>query len=147
MGGLLQRAGMEVAIHVDAAERAFYGIDLAVLIPIQLLEVIMGEIQGLRMKDSRGICRRTWIVALRILEHAVVHQIGPRLDHGLRDGFLQGLHRAMAFPSGRSRVRGCRGPEHGDRFRMGGRRPNGDRALRDKVRCLLWRLTRGQALA
>src|SRR5690349_14060590 len=99
--GLLQRAGMEVAIHIDPAECAFYGIDLAVLIPIQLLEMIMGEIQGLRMEDTRRLCGRTWIIALRILEHAVVNQIGPRLDNGLRDGFLRDLHRSMAFPPGR----------------------------------------------
>ena len=111
--GLLQRAGMEVAIHVDAAERALYGIDLAVLIPIQLLEMIMGEIQGLRMEDTRRLCGRTRIIALRILEHAVVNQIGPRLDNGLRNEFLRDLHRSVALPLGRRCIGGCRRSERG----------------------------------
>ena len=34
---LLQRAGVEIAIHIDAAERPFNGVDPAVLIAVQLL--------------------------------------------------------------------------------------------------------------
>jgi|SoiMethySBSTD1v2_1073268.scaffolds.fasta_scaffold5231741_2 hypothetical protein len=42
---LLQGAGMEISVHVDAAECPFYGIYFAVLIAIELLEVIVGEIK------------------------------------------------------------------------------------------------------
>jgi len=36
---------MEISVHVDAAECPFYGIYFAVLIAIELLEVIVGEIK------------------------------------------------------------------------------------------------------
>jgi len=50
---LLQGSGMEIAIHVDAAQCPFHGIDFAVLIAVQLLKMIMRQIQRLGMGDAR----------------------------------------------------------------------------------------------
>lgn len=85
---LLQGAGVEISIHVDAAECPFYGIYFAVLIAIEFLEVIVGEIKCLRMRHAGGIGRRTWIIPLGIFKDPIMHQVGPRLDNGFRHTFL-----------------------------------------------------------
>lgn len=85
---LLQGAGVEISIHVDAAECPFYRIYFAVLIAIELLEVIVGQIKCLRMRDAGGIRRRTWIIPLGIFKDPIMHQVGPRLDNGFRHTFL-----------------------------------------------------------
>ena len=85
---LLQGAGVEISIHVDAAECPFFGIYFAVLIAIELLEVIVGEIKCLRMRHAGGIRRRTRIVPLGIFKDPIMHQVGPRLDNGFGYGFL-----------------------------------------------------------
>lgn len=61
---LLQCARMEVAIHVDAAERAFNRIDHAVLIAIQFLEVIVREVRILGVWDACLSGIRAWIITL-----------------------------------------------------------------------------------
>ena len=85
---LLQGAGVEVSIHVDATECPFHGIYFAVLIAIELLEVIVGQIKCLRMRHAGGIRRRTWIIPLGIFKDPIMHQVGPRLDDGFRHTFL-----------------------------------------------------------
>ena len=84
---LLQRAAMKVAIHVDAAERPFNRVNHAVLIAIQLLEMIMSEFRRLRATYGGGVGVRARVIALRIFEHAVVDQIRP----WLHDGFGRNL--------------------------------------------------------
>ena len=85
---LLQGAGVEISVHVDAAECPFYGIYFAVLIAIELLEVIVGQIKCLRMRHAGGIRGRTWIIPLGIFKDPIMHQVGPRLDNGFRHTFL-----------------------------------------------------------
>ena len=85
---LLQGSGVEISVHVDAAECPFYGIDLAVLIAIELLEVVMSQIKRLRMRHAGGIRGRSGIIPLGIFQNPVVHQVGPRLDNGFWYGFL-----------------------------------------------------------
>ena len=51
-GRLLQRAGVEIPIHIDAAERPFNGVDPAVLIAIQLLKMVVGQIECLRTRHA-----------------------------------------------------------------------------------------------
>ena len=81
---LLQGTGVEISIHVDAAQRPFYRIDSAVLIAVKLLEVVMRQIKCLRMRHAGGIGGRTGIIPLRVLENAIMHQVRPRLDEGFR---------------------------------------------------------------
>jgi len=64
VGSSPQRAGMEVAIHIEAAEGAFNGIDHAILITIQLLEMIVREVGILRVSDARLPGIWAWIIAL-----------------------------------------------------------------------------------
>src|SRR5512138_885785 len=91
---LLQRAGVEIAIDIDAAERAFDGIDFAVLIAIQLLEMIVSEILSLRAGYSGRGGPRKGVIALRIFEHP----IGDKIRSGLHDGL--GHNFLMCFPQG-----------------------------------------------
>lgn len=79
---------MKIAVHIDTAERPFHGIDLAVLIAIQFLEMIMRQIQYLRMGDAGRGCGWTWIVALRIFENSKVHEVCSRLHDGFGDCFF-----------------------------------------------------------
>lgn len=78
---------MKVSIHVNAAECPFDGIDPAVLIAIKLLKMVVGQINGLRIGHAGMMRIGARIIALRIFEHAVVHQIRP----GLHDGFWYNL--------------------------------------------------------
>ena len=45
-GRLPKRAGVEITIHIDAAERSFNRVNHAVLIAIQLLKMVMGQIEA-----------------------------------------------------------------------------------------------------
>lgn len=74
---LLQRAAMKVAIHVDAAQRPFNRVNHAILIAIQLLEMIMSEFRRLRATYGGGVGVWARVIALRIFQHAVVDEIRP----------------------------------------------------------------------
>ena len=93
---LLPGSCLEIAIHVDATERFFDGIDHAVLITIQLLKMLMSQIGCLRTWHA-GISTGTWIVALGIFEHSVVNQVRPRLDDRFGDDFLVCRHQSVGF--------------------------------------------------
>jgi hypothetical protein len=79
---------MEIAIHVNAAKCPFHGINFAVLIAIQLLEMFMRHIVSLRTRDAGRYGAGAGIVALRILEHPVRDQIFSRLYDRLGSGLL-----------------------------------------------------------
>jgi len=59
----MQRAGMEIAVDVDAAKCPFDRIDLPILVAIQLLKMIVGQIEPLGTRDA-GRRTGTRIVAL-----------------------------------------------------------------------------------
>ena len=96
----MQRAGMEIAIHVDAAQGAFDRIDLPILVAIQLLKMIVGQVEPLRTGDA---ARRTGtrIIALGIFEHPIGNQIGP----GPYYRFDGRLPRSLQGPTARSPLR------------------------------------------
>ena len=104
---LLQRAGVEISIHIDAAERPFNGVDPAVLIAVQLLKMVMGQIECLWTRDAGRRGSRARIVALGIFEHAIGNQIRPRLYYDFGSGSLGRLHRPAALSAcGRRLSRG-----------------------------------------
>ena len=94
---LVQGAGMKIAIHVDAAKRPFNRVNQAVLIAIQLLEMVMSEFRGLRAAYGSGVVVRAWIITLRIFKHAKVDQVRPRPHNGFGHGFSMGLDRAVTL--------------------------------------------------
>jgi hypothetical protein len=49
---LLSGSGLEITVHIDPAKRPLHRVDLAVLIAVQFLEMIMGQIHRLRMRHA-----------------------------------------------------------------------------------------------
>ena len=88
---------MKVAIHVDAAQRPFNRVNHAILIAIQLLEMIMSEFRRLRATYGGGVGVRARVIPLRIFEHAVVDQIRPWLHDGFGRNLFVGFDHAMGF--------------------------------------------------
>lgn len=88
VGYLLQRAGVEIAIDIDAAERTLDGVDFAVLIAIQLLEMILDNIMSLWTGYAGGGGARERIIALGIFEHSVGNEVRPWLHDGLGPNLL-----------------------------------------------------------
>lgn len=70
---LPKRAGIEIAIHIDAAECPFNRVNHAVLIAVQLLKMVMSQIECLRTLHAGRIAAGTGIVALGILENSIVN--------------------------------------------------------------------------
>lgn len=62
--GLMPRAGVEIAIDIDTAHRAFNRIDLSVLITVQLLKMIMSQIESLGIGDAGRHGTRAGIIPL-----------------------------------------------------------------------------------
>ena len=55
---------MEIAIDIDAAERALNRIDFPVLVAVQLLKMIMSQIESLGIGDAARYRTGTGIIAL-----------------------------------------------------------------------------------
>lgn len=89
---LVQRAGMKITVHVDTAEGPFNRVDHAVLVAIQLLEMVMSEFRRLRAAYGGGVVVRARIITLRIFEHAKVDQVRPGLNDGFGRDFFSNLH-------------------------------------------------------
>ena len=89
---LVQGTGMKIAIHVDAAKRPFNRVNQAVLIAIQLLEMVMSEFRRLRAAYGGGVVVRARIITLRVFEHAKVDQVRPRPHNGFGRDFFSNLH-------------------------------------------------------
>ena len=85
---LPKRAGVEITIHINAAERSFNGVNDAVLIAIQLLKMVMGQIECLRTRYAGGVGTRAGIIALGIFENPIVDQIRSWLYNGFGKAFL-----------------------------------------------------------
>ena len=98
---LLERAGMKISVHVYAAERPFDRIDLAVLVAIELLKMIIGEVRRLWIRHTSGLIVGARIVSLCIDENAIGHEIRSRLhDNSFTRRFLGGLDDPVWLPSG-----------------------------------------------
>jgi len=78
---------MEIAIHIEPAERPFNWVDRPILVAIELLEMVVSEVRGLRIPHAGRAVVESRIVTLSVLDHAVVHEICPRLH----DGFWRDL--------------------------------------------------------
>ena len=60
----VQGSVVKIAVHIDAAERPFNRVNHAVLIAIQLLEMIMSEFRRLRATYGAGVGVRARVIAL-----------------------------------------------------------------------------------
>ena len=98
---LFERPGIEISVHVNAAERPFNRVNFAVLVAIQLLKVIMRELRRLGIGHTGSLSMRARIISLRIFENTIMDEIHSWLHHdGFTRHFLESLDDAMRFPSG-----------------------------------------------
>jgi len=74
---------LEIAIHIQPAERPFNGVHIAVLIAIKFQEVILRQLANLRILDYGGTVIRAGIVASGVFQDAMNQQVGL----GFHDGF------------------------------------------------------------
>ena len=81
---LSRPAIVEVAIHIEPAERPFSWVDRTILVAIELLEMVVGQFRIVRVRNACTKMIPTRIVALGAFQHAVVREIGSRLHDGFR---------------------------------------------------------------
>lgn len=98
---LLQVAVVQVSIHIQTGEGPFNRIDLPVLIAIQLLKMVVGQIRRLRILDAGRAVIETRIVPLRIFKQAVMRKVLSWLYHGLGRMLLMDVDPPMALLSRR----------------------------------------------
>lgn len=105
MGGLFERAGIEISVHVYAAKRPFNRVNFAVLVAVQFLKMIMREVRRLGIGHTGSMSMRARIVSLGIFEDTIMHEIGSWLCHdGFPRHFLGGLGCAVQFLTGISKL-------------------------------------------
>ena len=61
---LFERPGIEISVHVNAAECPFNRVNFAVLIAIQLLKVIICELRRLGIGHTGSLSMRARIISL-----------------------------------------------------------------------------------
>ena len=87
----------KVAIHIEPAERPFNWVYLPILVAIELLEMVVGQFRGVRVRNACTKMIQTRIVALRAFQHAVIHKICSWLHDGFRHPLLVNFHTSMAL--------------------------------------------------
>ena len=87
----------EVAIHIKPAERPFNWVYLPILVTIELLEMVVGQLRSVRVRDTCTKMIPTRIVALRAFQHAVIHEIRSWLHDDFRHPLLMNFHASMAL--------------------------------------------------
>ena len=99
---------MEIAIHIEPAERAFNRIDLPILVVIELLEMVEGQFRIVRIWNTcTNVMIPARIVPLGAFQHAVVHEIGSRLHDGFRRDLFADFYLTAALTACRLGL--CRG--------------------------------------
>jgi hypothetical protein len=78
---------VEIVIHIEPAERPFNWVDRPILVAIELLEMVVAQFRGVRVRNACTKMIPARIVALRAFQQAVVHEIGS----WLHDGFWRDL--------------------------------------------------------
>lgn len=97
---LLQVAVVQVSIHIQTGEGPFNRIDLPVLIAIQLLKMVMGEIRSLGIRHAGRAGGGARVVALSVLKQTMVHEIGSRTHFGFCPKLFADFRPTVALPAG-----------------------------------------------
>ena len=87
---------VEIAIHIGPAERPFNRVDGPILIPIEFLKMVMGQLRSVRIRNSCARLISARIIALWVFQHTVVHQIGSWLHDRFRHPLSMKLHVSKA---------------------------------------------------
>lgn len=88
---------VEIAIHIEPAERPFNWVDRPILVAIELLEMVVGQFRSVWVRNACTRVIPTRIVALRAFQHAVVHEIGSRLHDGFQRPLPMNFHPSRAL--------------------------------------------------
>ena len=83
---------VEIPIHIGPAERPFDWIDRPVLVAVELLKMVVGQLKNVRVWNASTKMIPTRIVALRTFQHAVIHEIGSWLHDGFRQLPFMNVH-------------------------------------------------------
>lgn len=93
-------AAVEIAIDIETADGPLDRIDFPVPVSIQLLEMIMHELGGLRARHAVRAGVETRIIAAPVLKQAVVHEIGSGPHQSFWRNPLTNLYVAAACSVG-----------------------------------------------
>ena len=85
-------AVVEIAIHIGPAERSFKWIDRSILVAIEFLKMVVGQLKNVRVWNASTKMIPNRIIALRALQYAVVHEIGSWLHDDFRPALLMNVH-------------------------------------------------------
>ena len=87
---------MEIAIHIEPAERPFNWVDRPILVAIELWKMVVGEVRSCADSATPAVrWFRRAIETLRSPQHTVVHEICPRLHDGFWRHLLMDFDMAM----------------------------------------------------
>ena len=67
---------VEIAIHIGPAVRPFNRIDCPILVAIELLIMVVGQLKNVRVRNTSTKMIPNRIIALRAFQYAVIHEIG-----------------------------------------------------------------------
>jgi hypothetical protein len=96
---------VEIAIHIEPAERPFNWVDRPILVAIELLEMVVAQFRGVRVRNACTKMIPARIVALRAFQHAVVHEIGSWLHDGFRRDLFADFYLTVALSAYRLGLR------------------------------------------
>lgn len=85
-------AVVEIAVHIGPAERPFNWIDRSILVAIEFLKMVVGQLRNMRVRNASTEAIPTRIVALGTFQHAVIHEIGSWLHDDFRPALLMNVH-------------------------------------------------------
>ena len=89
---LLWPAVVEIAIHIRPAERPFNWINRPILVAVELLKMVVGQLENIGIRNASTKMIPARIVALRTFQHAVIDEVGSRLHNRFRPAILMDVH-------------------------------------------------------
>jgi len=87
-----------ITIHVESAEGALERIDHSVMVLVEFLKVVVQDLTRLGVGRSTCSAIPAGVIALRLLEYAMIREVRLRLDDGRRMPFLPCLPMATDLP-------------------------------------------------
>ena len=85
-------AVVEIAIHIEPTERPFDWIDRPILVAVELLKMVVGQLENIGILNASTKMIPARIVALGTFQHAVIHEVGSWLHNRFRPALLMNVH-------------------------------------------------------
>jgi len=90
-------AVVEIAIHIRPAERPFNWIDRPILVTVELLKMVVGQLENIGIRNASTKMIPARIVALGTFQHAIIHEVGSWLHNRFRPALLMNVHTSRAL--------------------------------------------------